>query len=227
MSKKKWHENIPAGGVLCKENSSGSIVRIIGKSNLDDSMVIDDCVSSHHFYHDELTPLTAAEWWEFAPWKDMDSAPRDEPMLIIANGVVQQGVFAVSDDGEIYGWETIGVNIEQQVKEAIEEFGELAYERFLLQVSEYGKLKNISSVNFKSNNELIDSVGKFAMFLKQLPELFEHDVKFYGNDAYLMWEWQYKDRAHLNEWFKCDKQVRLSNPLVNYRRLETTGVKND
>jgi hypothetical protein len=42
-----------------------------------------------------------------------------------------------------------------------------------------------------------------------------------------MWEWQYKDRAHLNEWFKCDKPVRLTNPLVNYRRLETTGVKND
>jgi len=81
---KEWHENIPENGVLCKEKSSGSIVRIMGKSNLLDSMVMDDCRSRNHFGTDEMTPLTAAEWWEFAPWNGMGkSVPANNNFLVM------------------------------------------------------------------------------------------------------------------------------------------------
>jgi len=83
MINKIWHENIPENGVLCKEKSSGSIVRIMGKSNLLDIMVMDDCRRRNHFGTDELTPLAAEEWWKFAPWQDIDSAPRDGTLIFI------------------------------------------------------------------------------------------------------------------------------------------------
>ena len=35
-------------------------------------------------YGGEKTELTAAEWWDFAPWHSMDSAPRGINKLIIA-----------------------------------------------------------------------------------------------------------------------------------------------
>lgn len=78
---KKWHENIPKNGVLCRENTMGGVVRITGKSNLYQGNVMDG-VSKRHFDIDDLTPLTAAEWWKFAPWQDMDSAPNNTPIFV-------------------------------------------------------------------------------------------------------------------------------------------------
>jgi len=72
----KWHENIPTQGVLCKVKTSGSIVRITGESNLYEGELMDG-IGKRHFEIDNLTPLTAAEWWKFAPWQDMKDAPRD------------------------------------------------------------------------------------------------------------------------------------------------------
>jgi len=105
---KEWHENIPENGVLCKEKSSGSIVRIMGKSNLLDSMVVDDCRRRNHFGTDELTPLAAEEWWKFAPWMDMDSAPTGTAKFlgmlengeivechIYKSGIIKNGDFVV------------------------------------------------------------------------------------------------------------------------------------
>lgn len=93
MSKKKWHENIPEKGVLCKD-SNGSIVRIMGKSKFD-GMVVDDCVSQTDFDIDELTPLTAAEWWKLAPWQDMKDAPRDGSRVLLLSviGRIEIGYF--------------------------------------------------------------------------------------------------------------------------------------
>jgi len=86
---KEWHENIPENGVLCKEKSSGSIIRIMGKSNLLDSMLMDDCRSRNHFGTDELTPLTAEEIWKLMPWQDIDSAPINTVIITMDNdGVV-------------------------------------------------------------------------------------------------------------------------------------------
>jgi len=78
---------------------------------------------------------------------------------------------------------TAGVKmIEQQVKDAIEEFGELAHERFFCNKPIFAKINRNDGLYFLINNG-------YKLELKTLPELFEHDVKFYGADAYLMWEW--------------------------------------
>jgi len=87
---KEWHENIPENGVLCKEKSSGSIVRIMGKSNLLDSMVMDDCRRRNHFGTDELTPLTAAEFWGVAPWRDMDGELEGQVIGMLENGEIAE-----------------------------------------------------------------------------------------------------------------------------------------
>jgi hypothetical protein len=107
MNEKKWNENIPDGGVLCKENSSGSIVRILSKSNLFNGMVMDDCVSKNHFDTDELTPLTAEEWWQFAPWQDMDSAPLLTQIFISGERDFEDGTvfnIVMLHDDEQRGW---------------------------------------------------------------------------------------------------------------------------
>ena len=99
MSKKKWHENIPEKGVLCKD-SNGSIVRIMGKSKFD-GMVVDDCVSQTDFNIDELTPLTAAEWWKLAPWQDIKDAKKDMLFLaLLKNGNVIPAYIS-SEHGDI------------------------------------------------------------------------------------------------------------------------------
>jgi len=56
----------------------------MGKSQFG-GMVVDDCVSQTDFDIDELTPLTAAEMWEFMPWQDMKDAPHDGWFLVIEN----------------------------------------------------------------------------------------------------------------------------------------------
>jgi len=68
-------------------------------------------------------------------------------------------------------------NIEDDVKAAIEEFGDLAFERF--EVETAPKFW-ISSTN---NSQLITAFAR----LKPLPELLAHDIKVYGDNAYLMW----------------------------------------
>jgi len=44
------------------------------------------------------------------------------------------------------------------------------------------------------------------------------------SEPHKQWEWQYKDRSYLDDWFKCDKPVRLNNPLVNYRRINSLAL---
>ena len=101
---KKWHEEIPPQGVLRKEISSGSIVRIIGKSHKHNGFVVDDCLTPNAFDVAELTPLTAQEWWEFAPWQSIETAPIDTPIIIMVKGVVQDAVYAVNEKNEVYLW---------------------------------------------------------------------------------------------------------------------------
>ena len=75
---KKWHENIPENGVLCKQ-SNGSYKVI---TEIEHDYHFDDCTTYgvSEYGEDEiedLTPLTAKEIWQFMPWQDMDSYPRD------------------------------------------------------------------------------------------------------------------------------------------------------
>ena len=63
------------------------------------------------------------------------------------------------------------MNIEQAVKDAIEEFGDRAYERFI----------DDKGFSFSHNDEILrELVGWCDIQLKPLLELFEHGVKFYG-----------------------------------------------
>jgi len=102
MATNNWWDNIPENGILCKEKSSGAIVRIIGKTNhVDFDMVFDDCVSRHTYDPEELTPLTAAEIWQFMPWYQIETAPpRNSNILGVEKygGIVACHVYA---DGTI------------------------------------------------------------------------------------------------------------------------------
>jgi len=96
MSEKEWYENIPAGGVLCKHKNGTTVLikTAVGKWGFDMSSL------NSHFL-DELTPLTAAEMWEFMPWLDMDSAPSGTHILLIdSNGHVGSG-FIYQTDAEL------------------------------------------------------------------------------------------------------------------------------
>jgi len=96
-----WYENTPEKGVLCKENSSGSIVRIIGKTDhINFDMVYDDSIRRHVYDPEELTPLTAAEWWQFAPWQDMKDAPRDGSLMFIMCENREFHIGCYDDDGD-------------------------------------------------------------------------------------------------------------------------------
>jgi len=75
-------------------------------------------------------------------------------------------------------------NIEDDVKAAIGEFGECAFERFIRDRS-IVIVGGIGWINLLSNSELEFKTG---LKLKPLPELFVHDIKIYDDNAYLMWE---------------------------------------
>ena len=80
MKDKKWYDDIPPGGVLCYA-PNGMMTNII--------LVTKDSKAwngdSNYFIVDELTPLTAAEWWDFAPWQDVKDAPQTGWFLVIEN----------------------------------------------------------------------------------------------------------------------------------------------
>lgn len=90
---KKWYENIPKKGMLCKVKSSDTVVVIVSSKQNPFNSVNFICKDKDGFYvtHDELTPLTSEEIWQFMPWQGMDSAPMNKPMLVTNN---QDNVFS-------------------------------------------------------------------------------------------------------------------------------------
>jgi hypothetical protein len=52
-----------------------------------------------------------------------------------------------------------------------------------------------------------------------------NDVSLYGDNAYLMWEWQYKYREQ-RDWFNCDRQPSWKKTL-NYRRKQSAALPFD
>jgi hypothetical protein len=85
---KKWYENIPAGVILCRKK--GGSVRLINFVSNELGFFLNGVDLCHGIPLVELTPITAAEWWDFAPWRTMDSAPRDgsEILLLFGNRVI-------------------------------------------------------------------------------------------------------------------------------------------
>jgi len=89
-------------------------------------------------------------------------------------------------------------NIEDDVKAAVEEFGECAFERFDVETAPKFW---ISSTN---NSQLITAFAR----LKPLPELFAHDVKVYGDNAYLMWYWILHENDGISMDFSDNEEVK-------------------
>lgn len=90
--KKEWYKEIPENGVLCKDCFNGYVLVI--PVNEDNERVLcdnEDCVTTMGagYHHDDLTPITAQEWWEFAPWRNIRTVPSNENVFVIANGVFQ------------------------------------------------------------------------------------------------------------------------------------------
>lgn len=103
---KKWYENITPKGVLIN----------IKDDDFEETIVF----KPHHterFDTDELdlcVPVTAEEWWNFAPWQPIKTAPRDGDVFIVktkkgrigecvdcGNGF--EGVF-FDDENELIQW---------------------------------------------------------------------------------------------------------------------------
>jgi len=81
MNEKKWNENIPAGGVLCSvENDAYAVITHYKKGK----NWIFPYRSSDSGYM-QAKPITAAEWWDFAPWQDMKDAELMTLIIVINN----------------------------------------------------------------------------------------------------------------------------------------------
>jgi len=122
---------------------------------------------------------------------------------------------------------TAGVKmIEQQVKEAIDEFGELAHERFM-----------VDNVDIVDNSHLLLILEyNRTLKLKPLPELFEHDVSFYGADAYVMWEWKISAVFASQKWHAVDcigqhgniyLKVSIGDMALDHRRKTSAALPFD
>lgn len=98
------------------------------------------------------------------------------------------------------------MSIEQIVQQAIEEFGEFAHERFT----------DSKGLNFADNDDLNRELAGWGdIQLKPLPELFAHNVKVYGDDAYLMLQRYNYDSRDVICWINCtsndDVQLAIDN----------------
>lgn len=120
------------------------------------------------------------------------------------------------------------MSIEEEVKAAIEEFGDRAFERFNYRTHyENGGVSPWYSAI--SNKFIADNIKKTEILLKPMPKLFAHDVEVYGDNAYLMWQWQYKNNSTgkwADEWFDCDRPLTFKSAL-NYRRKKTASLPFD
>jgi hypothetical protein len=107
------------------------------------------------------------------------------------------------------------MNIEQIVQQAIEEFGELAHERFT----------DDKGLGFADNDELNrELVGWCDIQLKPLPDLFAHDIKTYRDNAYQMWEWDLKDIQVHDFYNNCEIVSMLSLPDFTVMRKQSASI---
>jgi len=107
-------------------------------------------------------------------------------------------------------------NIEELVKAAIAEFGERAHERF----------EDNLSFDYSSNSEIYEHI--LDVQLKNLPELFAHDVKIYGDNAYQMWQLSHEDNENNGDyyWITCTITLDFNLPL-KYRRKTSAELPFD
>ena len=82
MINKQWSKNIPKQGVLCRCPAFGNLVEITELTEKD--------IKTYEKLGAMPVPITSDEWWQFAPWQDVDeNTPKNTPVLTIDNyGVI-------------------------------------------------------------------------------------------------------------------------------------------
>jgi hypothetical protein len=72
----EWHENIPPQGVFCRFSSDESLFILIK-----DKQDFLEFLSDYTYQPEDLTPLTAAEMWQFMPWQGIKDAPEIDKFI--------------------------------------------------------------------------------------------------------------------------------------------------
>ncbi|MGZ5077006.1 MAG: hypothetical protein ACXV9R_10320 [Methylobacter sp.] len=75
-----WSDNIPEQGVLCVSTISNSL-HLITRADKEWAYTVSGCPRVIK----QLRPLTPQEWWQFAPWQSMDTAPMDGTEVLLKN----------------------------------------------------------------------------------------------------------------------------------------------
>ena len=100
---KKWYEQIHSQGVLCKHIWDGEIVKAVSYEDENDLILTDKTDfdgDKDKFVPSDLTPLTAAEIWQFMPWKPIETAPIDESVFI-SNKIDKFLIGSLCADGRV------------------------------------------------------------------------------------------------------------------------------
>lgn len=78
MTDKKWYENIPENGVLCRYlGCDGShFVHIKDRTDLNEFCL------DYGLNDEDIKPIAPNEFWQFAPWQDLKDAPAKQEILV-------------------------------------------------------------------------------------------------------------------------------------------------
>ena len=112
------------------------------------------------------------------------------------------------------------MSIEDDVKNAIEEFGTRAHERFT------HKGMAFYDEDCRSNDFLLSMLSVDNIKIKPLPELFAHGVSVYGDDEYLMWEISLADKNNFVS-ATDNNDIRWSFDSMNYDQRRKTSASRE
>lgn len=99
---------------------------------------------------------------------------------------------------------------------AKEEFNDNAFKRF--------RVGNPYFYNFSNNDDVEEKINlDYEIEPKPLPELFDNDVDVYGENAYLMWEFE-SPNHYMTKGFKSNQNV-LNNIFMAIKKPEVFKVK--
>ena len=80
----KWYEEMPEQGVFCRGNDSEGVFYIVVTKEIINDAPKDEL--------EKFRQVSAQEWWQFAPWQPMRTAPRNREIFVVKdkNGNVSQ-----------------------------------------------------------------------------------------------------------------------------------------
>ena len=111
-------------------------------------------------------------------------------------------------------------DIEKAVKTTIEEFGDDAFKRFLIEIN------SSVWVNLKHNDQLVFWSNQKPKIVKIKPqlELFTHDVVVYGDNAHLMWTKYNPDKNKDQPWLSNDDSCLLIGCFAQWQKRKTSAA---